>query len=89
MGRSAHLLHPQDADGWTRAMARVVEDDDWWRSLRQGVEETARPYTWDRCAADTLRVYRSHACLVKLSDFGSEGFQAGETNFSSRRAGPA
>jgi hypothetical protein len=40
-------------------MARVLEDDDWWQWLRQGAVEAARPYTWERCAADTLDVYRS------------------------------
>ena len=40
-------------------MARVLEDDDWRQSLRTGVMAVARPYTWDRCAAETLHVYRS------------------------------
>lgn len=58
VGRRAHLVHPEDFDGWHDALTRVVEDDDWWRELRRGVQEVARPYTWDQCAADTLRVYR-------------------------------
>jgi alpha-1,3-rhamnosyl/mannosyltransferase len=59
VGRKAHLLSPHDIDAWRAAMQRVVEDDDWWRKLRDGVIEDARPFTWERCAADTLRVYRS------------------------------
>jgi alpha-1,3-rhamnosyl/mannosyltransferase len=59
VGRRAHLIDPDDIDGWRAALARVVQDDDWWRSLRRGVVELARPYTWQRCAADTLQVYRS------------------------------
>jgi glycosyltransferase involved in cell wall biosynthesis len=39
-------------------MQRVVEDDDWWRHLRQDAVAAARPFTWEQCAADTLRVYR-------------------------------
>jgi glycosyltransferase involved in cell wall biosynthesis len=52
------LADPHDTDGWRRGMERVVTDDDWWRLLRRGAVEAARPFTWDRCAADTLRVYR-------------------------------
>ena len=58
VGRQAHLIEPLDLDGWRRAMQRVVVDDDWWRQLRRGAEEVAKPFTWERCAADTLRVYR-------------------------------
>ena len=29
------------------------------RELRRGAVEAVRPFTWDRCAADTLAVYRS------------------------------
>jgi glycosyltransferase involved in cell wall biosynthesis len=58
VGRQAHLIEPLDLDGWRQAMQRVVSDDDWWRSLRRGAVETAKPFTWEQCAADTLRVYR-------------------------------
>jgi alpha-1,3-rhamnosyl/mannosyltransferase len=57
-GGKAHTIPPDDLDGWRQAMLRVVSDDEWWRSLREGAEEVARPFTWDRCAAETLRVYR-------------------------------
>jgi alpha-1,3-rhamnosyl/mannosyltransferase len=59
VGSRAHLIDPHDTDGWCRAMLRVLSDEDWWHSLRTGVVAMARPYTWERCAADTLRVYRS------------------------------
>jgi alpha-1,3-rhamnosyl/mannosyltransferase len=58
VGRQAHLVEPLDIDGWRQAMQRVLTDDDWWRSLRRGAVEAARPFTWEQCAADTLRVYR-------------------------------
>ena len=57
-GRRAHLTAPDDVAGWRDAMQRVVTDDSWWQSLRHGTTEVARPFTWDHCAADTLRVYR-------------------------------
>src|SRR5262249_49350679 len=58
VGNQAHLIEPSDLDGWRRAMQRVIEEDDWWRQLRQGAVEAARPFTWERCGAGTLRVYR-------------------------------
>jgi alpha-1,3-rhamnosyl/mannosyltransferase len=70
VGSKAHLIEPHDLDGWRDALLRVLHDDDWWRWLRRGVTEIARPFTWERCAADTLRVYRlvcgvsSHPILV-------------------------
>lgn len=58
-GQQAHLTPPDDVDGWRSALLRVTTDDDWWRSLRRGALAVARPYTWERCAAGTLAVYRS------------------------------
>jgi alpha-1,3-rhamnosyl/mannosyltransferase len=59
VGSRAHLTDAADLDGWRAALARVVSDDDWQRELRRGAEAVARPYTWERCAAETLRVYRA------------------------------
>jgi alpha-1,3-rhamnosyl/mannosyltransferase len=58
VGSRAHLVHPEDMDGWRQALRRVLEDEDWWQALRRDVEAVARPFTWDNCAADTLHVYR-------------------------------
>jgi alpha-1,3-rhamnosyl/mannosyltransferase len=60
-GSQACLLDPHDEQVWRDAMARVVTDDDWWRHLRVGAEATAGRYTWERCAAETWRVYRAVA----------------------------
>ncbi len=57
VGRRAHLVQPLDIDGWRAAMRRVADDDDWHHELRRGAEEVARPFTWEACAADTLRAY--------------------------------
>jgi glycosyltransferase involved in cell wall biosynthesis len=61
VGGQAHLIDPHDVSGWRAALVRVLQDDDWWQSLRQGAVEAAGPYTWEQCAADTLRVYRTLA----------------------------
>jgi alpha-1,3-rhamnosyl/mannosyltransferase len=57
-GSRAHLLDPWDEDGWRQALLRITDDDDWWQSLREGVTEVARPFTWERCAQETWQVYR-------------------------------
>lgn len=66
VGTKAHSIEPLDIEGWSKAMQRVVEDDSWWQQLRQGAEEAARPFTWERCAAETLQVYREVCGEVTL-----------------------
>jgi alpha-1,3-rhamnosyl/mannosyltransferase len=58
VGRRAHLIDPEDTDGWRAALIRVLQDDDWCQELRRGAVDVARPFTWEQCAADTWRVYR-------------------------------
>lgn len=57
-GGHAHLVYPQDQDGWRDAMQEIIRDDDWCESLREGTQEWAARFSWDQCAADTLNVYR-------------------------------
>jgi glycosyltransferase involved in cell wall biosynthesis len=59
VGRQAHIVAPLDVPGWRDAMHRVIADDDWRDELRRGGQGVARPYTWKRCAAETLRIYAS------------------------------
>jgi alpha-1,3-rhamnosyl/mannosyltransferase len=59
VGGQAYLIEPLDIDGWRKALWRVCADDDWWQELRTGAVEAARPFTWERCAAETLAVYRN------------------------------
>jgi len=58
IGRKAHLVDPEDEAGWIKALTRVLQENEWWQNLKQDVSQVAEPYTWDRCAADTLAVYR-------------------------------
>jgi glycosyltransferase involved in cell wall biosynthesis len=60
-GAKAHLIEPLDVAGWRNALARVCTEDGWWQQLRHGAREAVRSFTWERCAADTLRVYRAVA----------------------------
>ncbi len=58
VGGIASLISAEDDDGWQRALIRVIEDEDWWRSLRTGAATSAKSYTWERCARLTTAVYR-------------------------------
>jgi alpha-1,3-rhamnosyl/mannosyltransferase len=59
LGGQAHLISPHDPDAWREGMRRIIEDDDWLALLRNGASRVAQTFSWERCAADTLRVYRS------------------------------
>jgi alpha-1,3-rhamnosyl/mannosyltransferase len=57
-GEHAHFVAPEDTDGWHAALVRAIEDDGWLSQLRHGALEQGRPYTWERCATETLQLYR-------------------------------
>jgi alpha-1,3-rhamnosyl/mannosyltransferase len=57
VGARAHLIEPLDEDGWRAALGRAAVDDEWVAELRRGAVEAARPFTWERCAADTWAGY--------------------------------
>jgi glycosyltransferase involved in cell wall biosynthesis len=59
LGDQAHLVDPENLDGWRNALMRLAQDDDWWEKLRHGACLTARSFTWARCAMETLAVYRA------------------------------
>jgi glycosyltransferase involved in cell wall biosynthesis len=59
VGGCACLLDPHDVPGWRDALAQVIRDAEWRNQLRRGARDLARPFTWERCAAETLGVYRA------------------------------
>jgi glycosyltransferase involved in cell wall biosynthesis len=58
VGPCAWLTDPLDEEGWREAMRRVILHDDWQRQLCRGVRQWVQPFTWERCAAQTLQTYR-------------------------------
>jgi glycosyltransferase involved in cell wall biosynthesis len=56
-GEAAHLVPAADGDGWTSAMSRIIDDDEWRRELCRDVRELAARFTWRRCAEETMAVY--------------------------------
>jgi glycosyltransferase involved in cell wall biosynthesis len=59
---AALLFDPRSVDSLREALSRVALDDEALREslVRKGVER-AKAFSWDRCADETLAVYRSLA----------------------------
>jgi len=71
LGTAAPLIDPRDEDGWREALFHVCTDDDWWLALRKNARAAGRRYTWQRCAADTLAVYRKVLGTQSAADLGN------------------
>ena len=56
-GDAASPIDPDDADGFTRAMAALLDGEDAAASAR-GIEQAAK-YSWPACAAAARRAYQS------------------------------
>jgi alpha-1,3-rhamnosyl/mannosyltransferase len=54
----AHFVDPHDLSGWRESLLRAATDDDWLREIRRGGRAHTAAFTWDRCAAGTVEVYR-------------------------------
>jgi alpha-1,3-rhamnosyl/mannosyltransferase len=57
-GGAAHLINPEDIEGWRDAMANVILDYDWHKNLCARGLTRAQEFSWSRCAAETTQVYR-------------------------------
>lgn len=57
-GGAAHLIAPEDTDGWHEAMEKVILDDAWHQELCTEAAARARLYSWARSARETAQVYR-------------------------------
>jgi glycosyltransferase involved in cell wall biosynthesis len=58
-GGAAGLLDPDAPDAWIAASAALVEDPAIRARWVSAGRERARAYTWERCARQTLAVYRA------------------------------
>lgn len=48
-----------DQDSWRDTLRRAIEDPEWLEGLKLGAIERSRTFTWEQCADDTIRAYRS------------------------------
>jgi len=58
-GSAAVLINPNDPAELRNAMVRVIDDPSFARRLRESGLARAAMFGWDRCATDTIAVYRS------------------------------
>jgi len=62
-GGAALLVPRDDVDGLAAAMHTIVSSESARRSLAERARARARAFSWDRCAEETLAVYREVAAL--------------------------
>ena len=65
VGTCAHLVHADDQSGWRDAIYRIIVDESWRDHLRRRSLGVAAAFTWERCAAETLAVYRELSQAAK------------------------
>lgn len=58
VGEAGLLIDPNDAEGLSEALGRVLNDPALRQDLRQRGLARAREFSWDRAARETLAVYR-------------------------------
>jgi glycosyltransferase involved in cell wall biosynthesis len=73
LGKQAALIPAEDCDAWRAGMARVIEEEDWCLSLRNGATRAAQRFTWDNTAAETVDVYRQVCGAVSSSPLRRAG----------------
>jgi alpha-1,3-rhamnosyl/mannosyltransferase len=57
-GEAAGYIDPDDPDRFTKAMEEALSDEQWRAEMSRRGQERARLYSWDRCVADTVEIYK-------------------------------
>jgi len=57
-GNAAEFVHPDDVDGLRAILERLLDDDSRCAELRRLGLEQAKRFSWQRCAEETVAVYR-------------------------------
>jgi alpha-1,3-rhamnosyl/mannosyltransferase len=58
VGEAGIMLSPHDLEGWAQAMRSLIEDPEESKKRVQAGLARARTFTWEKCARQTLQVYR-------------------------------
>jgi glycosyltransferase involved in cell wall biosynthesis len=58
VGDAGVLADARNPDAFAAALERVLKDANLQSDLRQKGHARVREFSWERCAAETLRVYR-------------------------------
>ena len=59
VGDAALRVPPHDSEAWADALARIIHDADLRRSLSARGLAHARCFSWEKCARETVDVYRA------------------------------
>jgi glycosyltransferase involved in cell wall biosynthesis len=63
VGDAGVLVNPDDVDGFTAAMGRVLADTGFRAELAAAGRERADRFTWKACAMGMVAVYRTALCV--------------------------
>jgi alpha-1,3-rhamnosyl/mannosyltransferase len=58
VGEAGEMIEPTDAAGLTMRLQRLAEDPQHWRQRAELCLKRAGEFSWERCARETLAVYR-------------------------------
>ena len=58
VGEAGLMVSPEDADGLSEKIIELTEDDALVTHLSQESVKRAATFTWERCAEQTVSVYR-------------------------------
>ena len=61
VGDAGWLVNPEDVEGLTVAMYRILSDENLRREMRAKGLKRAATFSWDRAARQTIQVYRKVA----------------------------
>ncbi|WP_347902866.1 glycosyltransferase family 1 protein [Pseudomonas purpurea] len=57
-GDAGTYIEPDDVDGLSQAMARLIDDHVYWLHCREAGLQRAKLFSWQRCASVTAQAYR-------------------------------
>jgi glycosyltransferase involved in cell wall biosynthesis len=54
-------VNPDDREAFVNSIAEALTDGEWRERARENGIERAAGYSWDKCASQTVEVYRRFA----------------------------
>ncbi len=58
VGDAGEMVEPTDAEGLTALLQRLADDPAHWQQRADLCRQRASGFSWERCAQETLAVYR-------------------------------
>ncbi|MGF6641444.1 glycosyltransferase involved in cell wall biosynthesis [Paraburkholderia sp. MM6662-R1] len=73
VGRDDALFDPKSTNDIARLISRALTDEDFWRSLKEHALIQAKKYSWDQCAATTIREFEKLHAREDVVDGAGHG----------------